>query len=282
MRNIQKISFLGLLLVGMGTQLFSQQPTRKNWQVGASLPIAMEGLKDWTNETMGLSLDAAYQMPLPGNKAFFRAGLGLNYFPGKAKGIPGFQDTGDDLIETWKNDTRTISLTGVQITGDLVIPLGSTNFSLLTGFSLNTWHKKVSGQFPHDWRGIAGSQGGWEGDWVWYWDPPEWVWEWEWIEPDPWYPIERLGRDNNFSGTVKNIFGKAGVRLGAEYAVNDKFTIAAMLQLTELGTDSEFLDRKFRVDYDISKNEVPDSENKISGKHRVNPAWLQVGVRYKF
>ena len=302
MKKIKYIGLIGLLLLGLGAQQAQAQQYKKGWQAGAALPVGLTGLKDWTNQAVGLSLDGAYVMPLPGDRAFFRAGLGLNYFPGKAKKIEAFQgymEDGqlvwdDELIESWKDDTRTISLTGIQINADLIVPIGSTKLSLVTGISLNTWQKKVSGQYPHDWREIAGSTGGW--NWV------DWVWEgdhwgggfWEWLDPDPWYPIDDLGRDNNFSGTVKNIFGKLGFRLGVEYALNDKFTITAMLQLTELGTDAEFLDKKFRFDYDYDRDEdgniipgsvihaVPGSENKISGKHNVNPAWVQIGVRYKF
>jgi len=282
MRKIQYIGFVGLLLMGMGTQMQAQQ-YKKGWQVGAALPIALDGLKDWTNEPiMGLCIDGAYVMPMPGNRAYFRAGLGLNYLPGKAQKIKIFQI--DPYLEEWKNDTRTISLTGIQIIGDVVVPLGSTNFSLVTGFSLNTWHKKVSGVFPYDWREISG-----EGQWVWRngiggdgYHPLRVGEAWHWDTVRPYYPIDRLGRDNEFSGTVSNVFGRLGLRLGAEYAVNDKFTIAAMFQLTELGTDAEFLHKKFRVDYDVNGNEEPDSENKEYGAHRVNPSWIQIGVRYRF
>jgi len=290
MQKIQNYALVGLLLLGLGTQTQAQQ-LQKGWQVGAALPVALPGLKDWTNEPiLGLCVDGAYVMPIPGDKAWFRAGLGLNYFPGKAKKIAAFQgymENGqlvwdDDLLESWKDDTRTISLTGIQINADIIVPLGSTKLSLVTGVSLNTWHKKVSGKYPFDWREIAGSTGGW--NWV------DWVWEgdhwgggyWEWIDPDPWYPIDRLGRDNNFSGTVKNVFGRLGLRLGLEYAINNKFTIAAMFQMADLGTDTEFLDRKFRVDYDEDGKEVKDSENKVSGMHNVNPSWIQVGVKYRF
>lgn len=278
MRKIQNISFVGLLLMGVGTQSPAQQ-LQKGWQVGAALPVALDGLKDWTNQSVGFSLDGAYQMPLPGDKAWFRVGLGLNYFPGKEKAIAAFQQAGvpaderDPLIETWKNDTRTISLTGVQINLDLLFPVGSTPLSLLTGISLNTWQKKVSGQYPHDWRDISGE---WFGEWVWY---DGWVWDGYY---EPYYPIDRLGRDNSVSGTVKNVFGKYGLRLGAEYAVNDRFTISATLQLTELGSDREFLADKFLVEYDSNGREIPGTKNEVEGKHNVNPSWIQVGVRYRF
>jgi len=295
MQKIQNCALVGLLLLGMGTQVQAQQ-LQKGWQVGAALPIALNGLKDWTNEPiLGLCVDGAYVMPISGDKAWFRAGLGLNYFPGKAKKIAAFQgymEDGqlvwdNDEIESWKDDTRTISLTGIQINADLIIPLGSTNLSLVTGVSLNAWHKKVSGKYPHDWALISGGnrEGGYWGGGEWQWYDNQWNWiDWYWVDIEAYnpYPIDRLGRDNNFSGTVKNAFGRLGLRLGLEYAINDKFTIAATFQMAELGTDNEFLDRKFRVDYDSDGKEVPGSENKLSGQQNVNPSWIQIGVRYRF
>jgi hypothetical protein len=212
MRIVKNIGFVGLLLLGMGTQASAQQPT--GLEVGVSVPYALDGLKDWTHESIvGLCLDVGYVIPLKDGMADFRAGLGLGFFPGKTY------------------NQRKISLQNIQITGDFVFPVKTTGLSLLTGISLNTWRKDVSGKYPRN---------------------------------------QTL--DNNISGTVNNAFGKFGLRVGAEYDLSDNLAVSALMQLTELGTDREF----------IAPENYTGSQTEIWGDNRVNPSWIQVGVRYKF
>jgi len=82
-----------------------------------------------------------------------------------------------------------------------------------------------------------------------------------------------VGRDpydprfkNNVSGIVDNPFGKLGFRFGFEYILDSQFSVSALFQMTELGTDNEFLE-----------NGAPDR-----GRHTVNPTWVQLGLSYKF
>jgi len=216
MRTIHNFGFVALLLAGAGTQLAAQQPAQKGWVAGAALPIAAEGLKQWTNQSIvGLCLDGAYQIPIAESRASFRLGLGVNYLPGKEREV----------------DHRTIGLTGIQANFDVHFPIASSPVSVFTGISLNTWMKSVSGKHPYD-----------------------------------------QDEDISVSGTVKNAFGKYGLRLGAEYALSKRLSIALTLQLTELGVDSEFLPDKEKL----------EDWDDIWGENTVHPTWVQIGVRYRF
>ncbi|MCL1909282.1 MAG: hypothetical protein FWG12_07980 [Holophagaceae bacterium] len=241
-------SFVGLLLVGMGSQAFGQQT---GWQGSIALPAANSSLSQWTNNHVwGVCLDGSYGFALPNSRSVFRPGMGLNVFPGKE---------GDFSIAS--TAPRTISLTSVQLNADLVVPLGNSSVSFVSGFSLNTWIKNVSGKLGYQW-GEKQSNGT--------------------------VVIHPAGTvDNNVSGTVDNIFGKFGLRFGIDYALNDKVTLAVMLQMTDLGTDAEFLDLdKFRSSYTSTTAEnptnMPLAGGNVAGKRAVVPSWLQFGVRYHF
>jgi hypothetical protein len=226
MRIIQNLGFAGLLLAGAGTQLAAQE-THKGWVAGAALPIAADELKQWTNQSfMGICLEGAYQIPIAESRNCFRVGLGFNYLPGKEQYIP------DSDQHKWK-----ISLTNIQVNLDVLFPIGSSQLSLLTGLSLNTWNKSVTGKDP--------------------WDPD--------------------GDELDISGTVKYAFGKYGLRLGAEYALNNSLSVALTLQLTELGTDWEFYADKW-FEYDGK----PNRDIYGGGYRAVNPTWVQLGARYRF
>jgi len=190
MRIIQNFGFVGLLLASVGTQLAAQQSAHKGWVAGAALPWATDNLKQWTNQSfMGLCLDGAYQIPIAESGNCFRLGLGLNSMPGKNQYPYGDNDS------PWK-----INLTGIQVNLDVLFQIGPSPLSIITGLSLNSWFKNVSGIDP--------------------WDQPN--------------------GNASVSGNVKNAFGKYGFRLGAEYAMNRSLSLAVMLQMTELGTDMEF------------------------------------------
>jgi hypothetical protein len=233
MRIIKNLGFVGLLLAGMGTQLDAQQSVQKGWQIGAAMPVAMEGLKQWTNQSfMGLCLDGSYLMPIAGGGAYFRFGLGVNYLPGReGNGHESYLGPGETLL-------RTITLYDIQANVDVMFPIGSSPLSLFTGLSLNTWYRKVSGQYQYD-----------------------------------------PSLESNASGMVKNAFGKYGLRLGAEYAVSRNLSVALTFQMTELGTDLEFLGEEHKYDENGNMHWwVADGY----GEHAVNPTWIQVGVRYRF
>ncbi|MCL1908620.1 MAG: hypothetical protein FWG12_04545 [Holophagaceae bacterium] len=224
-------SFVGLLLVGMGSQGYAQQ--FKGWQGGAAMPYAQDGLRDWTNNAIwGLCVDGAYIIPIPNGKSSFRPGLGINWLPGS------------------ENNYRTISLVDIQINADVVTPIGTSPFSIVTGLSVNTWFRSVSGLSP-----LAQTVDGIN------------------------YPA--YSRKNSVSGMVEHPLSKLGFRLGLEYALNDRLSVAALFQLAELGTDTEFMAKENRVNTNAA-GEVTASPAEYSGKHGVNPAWIQVGVRYKF
>ncbi|MCL1908455.1 MAG: hypothetical protein FWG12_03685 [Holophagaceae bacterium] len=238
-------SFVGLLLVGMGSQAFAQQ---QGWQGGIALPSANEALRQWTNQPLwGVCLDGAYALPIADSRSSFRVGLGINVFPGKEGNF--------NVVST---APRTISLTGIQLAGDIVVPLGNSSFSAVTGFSLNTWIKDVSGKLGYPW-GEKLSDGT--------------------------IVIHPAGTmDNNVSGTVDNVFGKYGLRLGLEYTLNDKVTLSALFQMTELGTDSEFMDLdKYGTTYAANGTSSSLTSGVVTyGKKRVLPSWIQFGVRYNF
>ncbi|MCL1907993.1 MAG: porin family protein [Holophagaceae bacterium] len=260
MRNKSISSFVGLLLIGMGIQASAQQQ-QKGWQVGVSVPTALEGTKEWTNSTVGYNVEGAYLMPLSGGFATLRAGMGVNHFPGKEmKRLSPHPDAEPtDFFNT------TIGLTGIQASADVLFPVGSSKLSLFVGLSLNTWIKDVKGQDPYFPNGL-----------------------------EPWEPNNNPNEfDYALSGTVKNAFGKYGLRVGAEYALNDKLSFALTFQVTELGTDSEFYKNKWASvgdwewDWDawqwnwLDPAIDPDGFD-IYGKHNVNPSWIQFGIRYKF
>ena len=234
MQKIGLVGLFGLLLAGAGSRLAAQE--HKGWQVGAALPMATTELKQWTNQSlMGLCVDGSYLLPIKESKAYFRFGLGLNYFPGKeGNGVP------DYILPVTKTQAlRTINLTNISASVDVYFPIGSTPVSLFTGLSLNTWFKNVSGQHIYD-------------------------------------PSE----EDNVSGMVDNIFGKYGFRLGAEYALSDRLSVALTFQLTELGTDYEFVGSKFLEEWYNDGNY--ETKKPLVGKHSVTPSWLQIGVRYRF
>jgi hypothetical protein len=76
--------------------------------------------------------------------------------------------------------------------------------------------------------------------------------------------------EESVSGTVKYAFGKYGLRLGAEYALNHRFSVALTFQLVELGVD----EGEFTIE---GQKGWPNW-----GVHSVTPSWVQVGVRYRF
>lgn len=229
MKILQSVSLVGLLLVGAGGQLAAQE--HKGWQVGAALPMATTELKQWTQQSiMGLCVDGSYLMPIKQTKSYFRFGLGFNYFPGKeGNGVPDYI-----LPLEEKQAVRTITLSNLSASVDVYFPIGSTQLSLFTGISLNTWFKSVSGQYIYD-------------------------------------PSE----EDSVSGMVDNAFGKYGLRLGAEYALSNRLSIALTFQLAEFGTDYEF----------VGENHLEEwfgNKKPLEGEHSVTPSWLQIGVRYRF
>jgi|GEM_PF-1722952 len=200
--------FIGLLVLGAGTHGSAQEAAV--WQIGGALPIAQNNLKDYTNQPFfGICLDASYQKAFPDSKSKYRLGLGINYFPGKEL----------------EKDAQKVSLTGFQANIDIVIPINRTYLLVITGASVNTWFKSVSGRDTFD-----------------------------------------PSINNNVSGMVDNAFGKLGFRFGFEYIVDSQFSVAALFQMVELGTDNEFL-----------KGGDP-----VRGRNTVNPAWIQFGLSYKF
>ncbi|MDR2697993.1 MAG: hypothetical protein LBB40_05915 [Holophagales bacterium] len=202
------LTFIGLLAAATGTRCFAQEAAV--WQIGGALPIALNNLKDYTNQPFfGFCVEASYQRTFPDSKTKYRFGSGLNYFPGKELEAGG----------------RKVSLAGLQANIDIVVPIGKTYLSLITGASVNTWFKSVSGRDTFD-----------------------------------------PSMNNNVSGIVDNPFGKLGFRFGLEYIMDSQFSVSALFQMTELGTDNEFL-----------KGGAPDR-----GRQTVNPAWVQLGLSYKF
>lgn len=79
---------------------------------------------------------------------------------------------------------------------------------------------------------------------------------------DPYVP----NQSGSESGTVKRAFSKLGVRAGLEKELNAHWSAQILLQVTELGTDNEFL-----------KDGDP-----VWGRTPANPSWIQVAARYQF
>lgn len=204
MRRLKAV--LALVLAGAFLPVAAEQPT--GWQVSGSLPSALTGLKDWTHRSVaGLCVDGGYQGTFEGGNILYRVSLGYNTFPGK------------------EQDRMKISLSSFQLSGDVVIPVARSPYSLVTGLSVHNWSKSVSGTSP--------------------------------IDP---------GQANGVSGGVKQVFGKIGFRAGVEYSMSPRLTLAALFQISEFGTNSEFLKRG----------------NETFGTNAVNPSWIQMGVRYHF
>ena len=86
------------------------------------------------------------------------------------------------------------------------------------------------------------------------------------ISANNWSKSVSVPDGNGDSGGVKNSFGKLGVRAGLEYSFNSRLAVSALLQVTELGTDSEFV----------------KGADKTMGSDKVNPSWIQIGVHYSF
>ena len=200
-----KRSILPLMLLGASLALPAQ--SRDGWQAGAGLSMAMDSMKEYTHQTLGLSLQGDYQKMIADSPTAWRLGMEYDAFPGSSQ------------------NGRKISLQDLQIHGDVVIPLFSSKVSLVAGMSLNTWIRQVSGSDAFD-------------------------------------PTQ----SNNVSGSVHRAFGKLGFRTGFERAVDEHLAIQVMFQITELGTDNEFL-----------KNGDP-----VWGKSAVNPSWVGVSARYRF
>ena len=204
MTSIKRFA-LPLMLLGASMGLQAQAVS--GWQAGAGLSLCLDSLRDYTNQSLGISLQGDYQVPLSDSKSAVRFGAEVDFFPGKAR------------------EGRKISLEDYQIHGDVVIPLGDSKVSLVAGLSLNAWVKQVSG-------------------------------------PDAFDPAQ----SNDTSGSVKRAFGKLGFRTGLEMPVTEKLTGQVLLQVTELGTDNEFL-----------KDGDP-----VWGKSAVNPSWIGFSMRYRF
>jgi hypothetical protein len=203
MRMIKALGLLPLLLAGACGRLTAQETGP--FRMGAAVPVALDSLREYThNACLGLCLDGAYQWRLPESATSFRAGAGLNLFPGSSSG------------------GGKVSLTNLQFTGDVVVPVTGSRYAFVTGLSLNAWMKKASGT--------------------------------------------RDGYEYSASGTVRRPFTKMGFRAGFEASLDRHWAVSAMLQMTELGLDSEFV-KGAPADY---------------GEWNVLPSWVQVGVKYAF
>lgn len=202
MRTIHRIA-LSLLALGFATSL----PAQQGWQAGGGLDFAQDSLREFTHQTAGLNLQGAYQIALADSTSTLRFGAGLDYFPGSSQA------------------GRKITLEDFQLNVDAVVPLGGSSWKWVTGLSVNTWFKQVSGS-------------------------------------DPYVPDQ----SGSTSGSVKRAFGKLGFRAGLEKQVNAHWSVQALVQLTELGTDNEFL-----------KDGDP-----VWGRTPANPSWIQVAARYSF
>ena len=124
MAQFRAMTMAGLLLLA-GSSLQAQQAP--GWKVGAALPYALDSLSTYTNQTvLGLCLDGGYQMAIPGASTLVRFGLAVNVFPGQSK-----------MAGTV---SRKVSLYSEQLTADVVVPIGTSKWSLIAGMSANNWN----------------------------------------------------------------------------------------------------------------------------------------------
>lgn len=218
MIHSRKLTLATLCLCGALGLRAQQQP---GFQAGVSLPVALDGLKTVTGRTLaGACVEGAYQGRYADADVFWRASLALNVFPGQAQ------------------EGRSTGLTGLQLGGDVVVPLGSGRLSFITGFSLNHWRQKTSGT-------------------------------------DAWI----AGASNDNSGNVQKAFGKLGVRVGVEFELAPTWTASVLFQQTELGTNTDFQKVRFETNAKGETIRVGDPDR---GRDKINPSWIQVGLRKRF
>lgn len=101
--------------------------TKVTFDAGVALVNQLESAKNATNGTGGFALTGAAYWSVSGGYVV-RTGLGYTALNGAAVSNPGNTNHG---VKT--------SLSGIQVYGDLMIPTGVQDLSLVTGLSLNKW-----------------------------------------------------------------------------------------------------------------------------------------------
>jgi len=120
-----------LMALGSATLLMSSGLAAQEarlWDAGLNLVLPLQTLNAMTNQngvTGGFVAEFGLNGHLGDTTIPFRTSLSINDLPGKADG----------------NGVKR-SLTGYQFAGDVFIPTGAKDLSLVTGLSLNRWSLK--------------------------------------------------------------------------------------------------------------------------------------------
>jgi len=131
--NMKRFISVGALSLGLAAGLQAQDAQK--FSVSANLVQSLDGLKKITNRggiPAGLTVDFSYTGMLANSGVPFRTSLGVNFLPGR-----------ENVYQ------EKISLTGIQLAGDLLIKLGkSEKLNMITGISINTWSVSNKGFEP--------------------------------------------------------------------------------------------------------------------------------------
>lgn len=114
--------------------------TKVTFDAGVALVNQLDSAKNVTNANGGFALTGAAYWSVSGGYVV-RTGLGYTSLNGASRGSHTYLDTSvtPAVIKPWSDDNVKTSLSGVQVYGDLMIPTGVQDLSLVTGLSLNKW-----------------------------------------------------------------------------------------------------------------------------------------------
>ena len=238
MKNLRSSAYAALLLAMVSTGLQAQDA---GWGVSADLLTGAGRTNSAAGIKSGLTLSGSYTFETS-NGFNVRPGIALNYLIGS--GVTGVAPNADAILDTDATGSYTVpgssikhTITGVQVFGDLLIPIFDKRADWILGLSVNKYSVKVSGAPAGAYSPIdidAGARA--------YDDNGDVV------------------RTGNANGTVSIPSYKMGFRTGFDYKINKNLAIQALLQMTELGRAISM------------PTQVPT----------LQPAWVEIGVSYKF
>ena len=214
--------------------------------------LGLNSLKKATNGTAGLTLGLDYRTHITGTQIPARIGISLSSMPGKTTGGPTayswvWNDGTDDHHEEGiiPSSALKTSLTLAQLHGDIFITTAIPELQAFVGLSLNSYSAKKTGtEVP----GVPAQAAGQSDE------------SYE-AQVSAFHEATMLDGKNHFA--VRDAKGlKLGLRLGVSYSFSKHMSAELLLQQTELSGK--------------------DLEDPLVRQGGINPAWIEVGVRWHF
>lgn len=245
MNILIRTSLVGLLALPLAAQ-------ESGFGLKGGVILGLDSLKKATNGTTGFTLGADYRTHITGTEIPARIGLSLSSMPGKTTGGPTayswvWNDGTDDHHEEGVIPSSALktSLTLAQLHGDVFITTPLPELQAFVGLSLNSYSAKKSGnEVPGvPAQGLGQTDESYE------------------AQISAFHEATTLDAKNHFA--VRDAKGlKLGLRLGLTYAFSKHMSAELLLQQTELSGK--------------------DLEDPLVRQAGINPAWVELGIRWHF